>query len=119
MSSFECFREKILSKISFVTLTHLGLGVFDAMVRTVMFVIRDFTSDYIGAFIRLVDNKNKEETLLNKHKNDIFYLNNKRFSKLPGKPIAFWVSDSFFKTFDIGKPMNQYVNPKQGLLTNY
>ena len=117
LSSFEDFRSKLLKRNDILTLGHMGLGVFDAMVRTVMFVLRNTNINSKGLFIRLVDAKDKNEDLINRNDKNTFILSNSEFNKLPGKPIAFWVSKNFLHTFDVGRPMNSYVNPKQGLAT--
>ena len=117
LSSFEDFRLKLLKTNDILTLGHMGLGVFDAMVRTVMFVLRNTNINVKGKFIRLVNAKDKNDALLNRDDKNVFVLSNSEFNKLPGKPIAFWVSKDFLHTFDIGRPMSTYVNPRQGLAT--
>lgn len=117
LSSFEDLRKKVLTNSTFITLAHLGLGVFDAMVRTVTFIMRNLHFKYNGSYFRLVEYKDKDLAFIN-HRNDVIsVLSDDELAKLPGKPIAFWVSKEFLHTFDIGQPMDSLLTPKQGLAT--
>ena len=39
------------------------------------------------------------------------------FTKIPGQPISYWVSENLIHDFVIGKRMDEVVTPKQGLAT--
>jgi hypothetical protein len=39
------------------------------------------------------------------------------FSKVPGSPIAYWLSDAIREAFGLGKPLAKLANPRQGLAT--
>jgi len=39
------------------------------------------------------------------------------FAKIPGSPVAYWVSDNMLKAFKTGKLLTEVAEPKQGLKT--
>ena len=39
------------------------------------------------------------------------------FSKIPGAPIAYWVSDSFISNFEKGQRFDSFGEPKSGVMT--
>ena len=43
--------------------------------------------------------------------------NNLEFSKLPGAPIAYWVSKAFRQAFVDGVPLHEYATPRAGMIT--
>ncbi len=50
--------------------------------------------------------------------NKIMYtVNAQNFSKIPGSPIAYWVSNIFIKPFEIGKPLNEIAPTRKGMFT--
>jgi len=115
LSSYENLRKKLMLK-STVNMAHLGARAFDEIggevVQTTAFVDcgRKF-SDYMGTYARLVDVVGENE------KRDLFLTGEKRytakqenFSKIPGMPVAYWVSENVLslynsnKVYDISKP---------------
>lgn len=111
LSSFEKLRAK-LQLIDTVNMAHLGARGFDEIggevVQTTSFVMRSsHTKGYKGTYCRLLDGDSE------KAKADMFVSGENRyvaeqdnFSKIPGSPVAYWVSDNFLRAFDnekIGK----------------
>lgn len=111
LSSFEKLRAK-LQLIDTVNMAHLGARGFDEIggevVQTTSFVLRSsHTKGYKGTYCRLIDGDSE------KAKADMFVSGENRyvteqdnFSKIPGSPVAYWVSDNFLRAFDnekIGK----------------
>lgn len=39
------------------------------------------------------------------------------FAKIPGAPVAYWVSEAFVKNFSLGKPLSEFAEPRAGLAT--
>ena len=117
LSSYESLREKIYSTQPIITMMHLGLGAFDAMVQTTAFVLRSIPATIRGKYFRFINSKEKESDFLNKTQALISISSSEEFRKIPGAPVAFWVGESFINTFVVGKRMDSIVTPKQGLAT--
>jgi len=47
-----------------VSMLHLGMGAFDAVVQTTTFVLRNTAIPSNGVYFRLVDEKDKEASFL-------------------------------------------------------
>lgn len=111
LSSFEKLRAK-LQLIDTVNMAHLGARGFDEIggevVQTTSFVMRSsHTKGYKGTYCRLIDGdseKAKAEMFVSGENRYVAEQDN--FSKIPGSPVAYWVSDNFLRAFDnekIGK----------------
>ncbi|WP_211209569.1 BREX-1 system adenine-specific DNA-methyltransferase PglX [Succinimonas amylolytica] len=107
LSSFEKLRDKILSSKTIMSMAHLGTRAFDSfggeVVATTAFIIKnEFSNTVKGSYIRLVDifgENDKAEAFL-KRKNTPYLTSSENFKKIPGSPIAYWLSDKFIKVFD-------------------
>ena len=111
LSSFEKLREKMMLTET-VSMAHLGARAFEEIggevVQTTSFVrVRTHIDNYKGVYCRLIEpttQQGKEDMFLageNRHT-----ANQDNFSKIPGSPVAYWVSNNFLKAFDnekIGK----------------
>ena len=105
LSSYEKLREKLLHKTT-VNMAHLGARAFDEIggevVQTTSFVnYNSHIKDYKGTYARLVDvngeNEKKEKFL----SGDCLYTaKQENFSKIPGAPVAYWVSKDFIRVFE-------------------
>ncbi|CUW05715.1 putative type II restriction enzyme methylase subunit [Leuconostoc inhae] len=128
LSSFERLRNKI-NKQSIINMAHLGTKAFEEIggevVQTTAFVMQNTQmSDYVGAFVRLVDydsQKKKQAAYLNAvnstESKDVYRTNQANFKKIPGSPIAYWVSANLIHDFEVGTRMEKIVEPRQGLAT--
>ncbi|MBU7557559.1 BREX-1 system adenine-specific DNA-methyltransferase PglX [Weissella paramesenteroides] len=128
LSSFERLRNKI-NKQSIINMAHLGTKAFEEIggevVQTTAFVMQNTQmSDYVGAFVRLVDydsQKKKQVAYLNAvnstESKNVYRTNQSNFNKIPGSPIAYWASDNLLRDFEIGTRMDELVDPRQGLAT--
>lgn len=114
--SFENLRRKLINQESFVNMIHLGMGSFDAVVQTTTFVIRNASLNSNGAYIRLVDKKEKEIAFLNKEFERVFTIKNHDFKAIPGCLIAYWASDRIISSFEKGISINSISNPRQGII---
>ena len=114
LKSFEMLRKYIINNkyfVSLIEMEYLTLWEIEAHVPACNFILGNynFNSQYHGTFFKLSDftgglNVQKEKTLEAIH-NDVdykFVKSSDTFLKIPGNPIAYWVSDSFTKTFDNG-----------------
>ncbi|WP_155288050.1 BREX-1 system adenine-specific DNA-methyltransferase PglX [Lacticaseibacillus zhaodongensis] len=128
LSSFGNLRS-LLRGDTLVNLAHLGTHAFQEIggevVQSAAFVFkRTQVKDYLGTYERLVDfgsQQKKEEAFLNAvHNPQVKYLyrtNQANFSNIPGSPIAYWASDNLIHDFEIGIPLSELVDPRQGLAT--
>lgn len=54
---------------------------------------------------------------MNNGKN-FFRVSAENFKKIPGSPIAYWLSQRISDVFRIAQPLNKYASPRQGLATS-
>jgi type II restriction/modification system DNA methylase subunit YeeA len=125
LSSFEKLRENILNNDTILSMPHLGPQAFDSIsgeiVSTTAFVIKtEHHENLKGAYLRLIDGKNEaeKETELKAKRNEPFYASAADFKKIPGSPIAYWVSEAFRSTYDncilLGNAMRVHVGLQTG-----
>ena len=122
LSSFETLRKNIINSLEINTLNHLGTRAFEEIggevVQTVSWVTKKRVPTLNGSYIRLVDYNNsewKEKEFFNKE--NYFTTNQKDFEKIPGSPIAYWVSERVREIFEKNKKMSDTGEAKQGLAT--
>ena len=117
INSYESLRKKIYEK-RFLSLVHLGIKAFEEIgndvVQTCAFVIQGkYFDGYNSQFVRLVDCKNYNEKekafLTGKYR---FEANIADLKKIPGMPLAYWVSKQFIRNFQNAKYIEDY-----GILT--
>ena len=121
LSSFEKLRAK-LQLIDTVNMAHLGARGFDEIggevVQTTSFVMRSsHTKGYKGTYCRLIDGdseKVKAEMFVSGENRYVAEQDN--FSKIPGSPVAYWVSVAFLKSFE-GKTIEDYSFAGIGMRT--
>ncbi len=111
LSSFEKYRVRLSETRTIDTMLHLGPRAFEEIggevVQSTAFVNRKIRlGKYKGTYIRLIDYNNaelKEKKILEAAKNsNVDYRYNAytdNFNKIPGDPIAYWVSDNIVKIF--------------------
>ena len=111
LSSFEKLREKMMLTET-VSMAHLGARAFEEIggevVQTTSFVrVRTHIDNYKGVYCRLIEpttQQGKEDMFLACENR--YIANQDNFAKIPGSPVAYWVSNNFLKAFDnekIGK----------------
>lgn len=117
LKSFEQLRKKLSNSEHFVNMTHHGMGEFDAVVQTTSFVLRNYAlPEYNGTYYRLVDSKNKEQDFLSKVDGKEFVANWKKFIKIPGGIIGYFVDHKLIDVFEKGIPLEQISEPRQGMI---
>lgn len=120
LSSFEKLRAKI-RKLNIVNMVHLGARAFEEIggevVQTTSFVLTNKHIDgYKGTYCRLVEpttQAGKEEMFLAKENRYVACSDN--FAKIPGAPVAYWVSDKLINIFQNSHMLADYTLPKVGL----
>lgn len=122
LSSFETLRKNIIEKTEIKSLNHLGTRAFSEIggevVSTVAWISKKISPKNEGTYIRLVDYNNselKEEEFLNNA--NYFQAKQKDFEKIPGSPIAYWVSDKIREIFEKNQKLREIGEAKQGLAT--
>ena len=72
----------------------------------------------MSTFIRLTDcltENEKRLALLRRHV--VFHIDQEQFAKIPGMPIAYWVSQSVLRNFENGENINSVARPRIGMRT--
>ena len=122
LSSFEKLRTKLLA-VDIVNMAHLGARAFEEIggevVQTTSFVIRkSHIADYKGEYCRLIEppsQQGKENMFLageNRYTAD-----QSNFSKIPGSPVAYWVSKRVMSLFEY-PDIKSMVLFRQGMATS-
>ena len=123
LSSFEKLRAK-LQMIDTVNMAHLGARGFDEIggevVQTTSFVMRSsHTKGYKGTYCRLIDGdseKAKAEMFVSGENRYVTEQDN--FSKIPGSPVAYWLSQQMLLPYSIHeKLLGEVAAPCAGLAT--
>ena len=123
LSSFENLRAK-LQAVDTVNMAHLGARAFEEIggevVQTTSFVMRkSHIKDYKGTYCRLIEpntQQGKEDMFLAEENRYIAQQDN--FLKIPGAPVAYWVSDNFIHIFESGTFLSDSGIARQGLGTS-
>lgn len=121
LSSYEKLREKMMLTET-VNMAHLGARAFEEIggevVQTTSFVrCRTHIDDYKGTYCRLIEptsQQGKEDMFLAGE--NCYFANQDNFAKIPGSPVAYWISDSFADVFCRGM-VKQYGDTKKGMFT--
>lgn len=115
LSSFETLRNRIITKTEIQTLNHLGARAFSELagevVQTVAWVQKHKIPEKKGKYIRLVEYNNAEEKEKQFFNTEHYYqANQKDFTKIPGSPIAYWVSDRIREIFEKEKKLGEIID---------
>ena len=121
LSSYEKLREK-LKMHSIVDMAHLGARAFDEIggevVQTTAFVsCGRRVADFKGTYVRLVDIVGEwEKEAAYRSGNHRYTAKQENFSKIPGSPVAYWVSEKVYSAFS-KILLRKVAEPKQGMVT--
>lgn len=122
ISSYEKLRRKLIAENLFVNMAHNGRGIFGSDFGTTAFVLENISvKNYTGNFRRLFDAQVEVKPPAVREKQ---FLSGKgehcakqdNFSKIPGAPVAYWVSEKICKIFDEESLCNRY-DIKAGIST--
>lgn len=119
LSSFEKLREKMMLTET-VNMVHLGARAFEEIggevVQTTAFVrCANHVDGYKGTYCRLIEptsQQGKEDMFLAEQNR--YTAKQENFMKIPGSPIAYWLSDSFIKLFE-GEKVSDFGETREGL----
>ena len=121
LSSFEKLRTKLLA-VDIVNMAHLGARAFEEIggevVQTTSFVIRrSHIADYKGEYCRLIEptsQQGKEDMFLSGENR--YAAEQSNFSKIPGSPVAYWVSSVIYDIFET-ENIGMHFDVKAGICT--
>ncbi|MBQ7531205.1 MAG: BREX-1 system adenine-specific DNA-methyltransferase PglX, partial [Paludibacteraceae bacterium] len=122
LSSYGKLRRNLICNKTLVNMAHIGRGIFGSDLGTTSFVFQNSSiNDYKGKYLRLfkeqVEIKSPEA-----RESDffepcgVFVSTQMRFLRIPGCPIAYWLSDAFIKPYK-GKTLGDVGCAKSGLQT--
>ncbi len=108
LSSYEKLRKKLLQSDT-VNMAHLGPRAFDEIggevVQTTSFVLQNcHVPNRKANYVRLIDYKSeseKEAAFLSTDHCPLYTSMQSNFSKIPGSPVAYWVSERFSNMFSL------------------
>ena len=123
LSSYEKLRGK-LRLTDTVNMVHLGARAFEEIVgevvQTTSFVFRQsHIAGYKGTYCRLIEpttQDGKEEMFLAGENRYTAQQDN--FAKIPGAPVAYWLSNKLFALYENGITMDSVSHPKVGMQTS-
>ena len=125
IQSYEKMRNYIYSTRTIETLIQFEYSAFEeATVPICTFVLNNSKVRKNGAYLRLTEfrggmevQRQKALEAISNHKCGFYYESNaENFSKIPGSPVAYWVSENFVRAFD-GKKVGNYLNCRSGIMT--
>ncbi|MDR7870704.1 MAG: BREX-1 system adenine-specific DNA-methyltransferase PglX [Tissierellaceae bacterium] len=129
LSSFEKYRDRLLRNRTIDTMLHLGARAFEEIggevVQSTTFVNRKFRlGEYKGTYIRLLDfntsyakKENTVKAIIDDTINYRYISKTVNYEKIPGSPIAYWVSKSIIKSFVEAKKIGDIANVVTGMST--
>ncbi len=128
LSSYEKLRKHLAKNYEFVTMAHLGPRAFDSIggevVSTTSFVMQNKApGSQPGAYFRLLEGRSEDEksklylqAIANPDCGWFFRCKTSEFNKIPGAPIAFWVTESVLSLYS-NEPLVNSVVFKEGITT--
>lgn len=126
IKTYEKLRLFLLQEKSIVSLVQMAKGAFfkEATVDICTFVLQNAAARQAGLYFRLEDFKGDMEVqrqkvleaIANPHCGYFYEAQQTNFSKIPGSPIAYWVSEKIIKLYD-GKLVSDYAFSDGQILT--
>ncbi len=123
LSSFEKMRERMLREKNIKTMAHLGARAFGSIsgevVQTTACVLQNRSpKGYKPVFFRLLEGGESEKrTALANGEKRFDTTAQDEFKKIPGSPVAYWVSERVRSAFDEGTLLGELVDARVGLQT--
>lgn len=123
LSSFEGLRKFIIENYHIENMLHLGPRTFDELsgevVQNTAFVLQNTKPNNTGTYYRLVDGGNstaKHQMFLNAE-NRFSNISQDNFEKIPGSPIAYWVSEKISSVFENNDSLNNISPARIGMMS--
>lgn len=121
LSSFEEMRTKLLTLNTLTTLMHMENMVMGIAFGTAVSVFRKgAVKGYKGTYnqIKLADIENAKPKSFPVAGNRFAQVSSDNFSKIPGMPVAYWVSEKFADVFKNEKLYKYSISPSQNVTGN-
>ena len=121
LSSFEKIRERMLRDKTIVTMAHMANGVMGIAFGTAATILRNlpvsgYVADYSHTSVDdLSDQRVPSEFPV--RNNRLKRVAQNEFKKIPGSPVAYWVSERMRQVFEEGTLLGKLVDVRQGLAT--
>lgn len=124
IKTYEQLREYIINEKSITSLIQMEYSAFEeATVPICSFVLKNGKETETGLYFKLSDFKGGMEiqkrkvleSLLDKECGYFYETSEENFSKIPGSPIAYWVSEDLIKTFINYPLLKGIAKPRKGL----
>lgn len=124
LSSFEKMRQKFIESSLITSLIQQGRGIFGSDFGSVSFCFSKENPDgKKGVYRRLFKEHVKVDSVAEKEKRFLnqsygyFISKQSNFSKIPGSPVAYWVSDKTFHIFSTNKRIGDITYTSEGIKT--
>lgn len=126
IKTYESLREYIINNKAITTLIQMEYSAFEeATVPICSFVLKNGKADNKALYFKLSDFKGgmdiqKQkvlEALVDKGCGYFYETKQEDYTKIPGSPIAYWVSENMLQAYDKGKKLGQIAFPKTGMTT--
>jgi hypothetical protein len=122
LATFEKLRTVVFRSAPIASLVHNGRGVWGSDFGSCSFVLRRYSPQgFTGSFLRLFDkqgsvasNEGLEQRF---HINPRFSTSNSNFERIPGSPVAYWVSDQIRRAFGSESSIGRQFTPRKGIDT--
>lgn len=126
IQSYEKLRNYLFTKATIEKLIQFEYSAFEeATVPICTFVLKNSYVDKKGCYLRLTDFRGGMEVQRQKTLEAISNLDcgyyyeqyAKQYEKIPGSPVAYWVSGQIYNIFSTGKLLGTIAESKQGIAT--
>lgn len=126
IQSYEKLRKYLYSKATIETLIQFEYSAFEeATVPVCTFAFKNSYINKKGCYLRLVDFRGgmevqRQKTLeaISNHNCGFYYEQcSDNFAKIPGTPVAYWVSENVVSVFEHSKNASEFAEYKHGMST--
>lgn len=122
LSSYEKLRNKLLNNYSIASLAHFGWHIIGIAFGTAALILEKSKNLKLGEYSYLtiddVDRESNVPFVFPKKDNGRFaIIPQYNFSKIPGSPIAYWISEKERNFYKDGRSFIKTCNPKKGIDT--
>lgn len=121
LSSFEKFRTRLLTEKTITNLMHMENMVMGIAFGTAVTIFKNNNIDgFKGTYnhIKISDIENEVPKFFPVKENRFSQISTENFAKIPGMPVAYWVSEKLLNNFIIGKRLGDIAKPRQGMATS-
>lgn len=123
LSSFEKLRVRIVNSKEIITLLHMENMVMHIAFGTAVTIFQNANIvGYKGTYNQIklrdiIDDGNERPKTFPVEGNRFAQVSTNNFSKIPGSPIAYWVSEKIYKAYT-NPNLNDIAQPRHGLATS-